>query len=240
MKPVKLGLIIPSSNTTMESEFWRMASDWATIHTARLRFQDISIQSFEQMEKQTIDAALRLADARVEIIGYGCTSGSLFRGGDHSMEIEEKISDETGLQSVATAGAVLEALDWLGLTRLSVATPYSDEINSLIQSFLEENNKTVTEIKGLSIVDNLVVGSLGPQAAFDLAKEVYSLADDGHRLPADGIFISCTNFRTIEIIDRLEKELGTPVISSNTATLWAMMKKLGIERKIEGRGSLFL
>jgi maleate isomerase len=229
----KFGLIVPSSNTTMESELWRFVSGWATIHTARMRLEDITIHDLERMEEQAMDAALRLSDAHVDVIGYGCTSGSLFRGGDHYREIERKITTETGIPCAATAGAVIEALNMLGVSSISVATPYTDEINTIERSFLEQHHKTVHEIKGLSIVDNREVGQKNPKVAYELAKEVY-------RREADGVFISCTNFRTVEIINLLEKELGVPVISSNTATLWAMMKKLKIEKRIEGLGALFL
>ncbi len=81
------------------------------------------------------------------------------------------------------------------------------------------------------MVDNIKVGSMDPRSAYELAKEVY--------VPrTQGIFISCTNFRTIEVIASLERELGVPVISSNTATFWYMMRKMGVKRRLEGLGSL--
>ncbi len=233
MNRLKFGLIVPSSNTTMESEFWRMVSGWATVHTARIRLQNITIHDLDQMEKQTTEAAFQLSDANVDIIGYGCTSGSLFRGGDHHLKIERKITVETGIACVATSGAVLDALDSLSVDSISVGTPYTDEIDALERSFFEQHQKTVLAMKGLSIIDNREVGEKNPQVAYDLAKDVY-------KQDADGIFISCTNLRTIEIIDKLERELGIPVISSNTATLWAMLKKLRVEKRIEGLGALFL
>jgi len=131
----KFGLILPSSNTTMEPEFWQMVSDWATVHTARIRLQAITARDLERMEEQTRDSSLRLADANVDIIGYGCTSGSLYRGKDHYREIEEIITTETGIPSVATAGAVCDALNALDLNNICVATPYTDEINALERSF---------------------------------------------------------------------------------------------------------
>jgi maleate isomerase len=240
MKSYKLGIVVPSTNTTMETEFWRMVSGWGTVHTARIRLEDITINSLERMEEQTIEAALRLSDADVDVIGYGCTSGSLFRGRDHHIEIEEKIQKETGTPSVATAGAVLDALEWLDLIKISVATPYTNEINVLIRSFLEQHHRAVLVIKGLNIVDNREVSLFEPEMAYDLAKEIHRLGKEVHKQDAEGLFISCTNFRTIEILGQLEEELGVPVISSNTATIWAMMRKLGIEKRLEGLGSLFL
>lgn len=229
---MKFGLIIPSSNTTMEAEFWRMASAWATVHTARVRLRKITVDDLEEMERMMIKASMLLADAEVDVVGYGCTSGSFFKGKGHDREIEEKITEITGIPAVATAKAVVEALDELHLSRVCVVTPYIEEIDRLEKKFLEQNEIDALKMKGLNIVDNIEVGSKEPSTAYELAKEVYIQE-------TQGIFISCTNFRTIEVIERLEKELKVPVISSNTATLWAMMKKAGSERKIEGYGRLF-
>ena len=230
---MRFGLIVPSSNVVMEAEFWRMAWGWATAHTARMRLEDITLQALEKMEKHCLEAANRLADAGIDIIGYGCTSGSLFKGKDHPGEIERDIEKETGIPAVATSSAVIQALDALGIKKICVATPYIDEINGLERRFLEQNGKEVLRIKGLGIVRNREVGSREPSAAYELAKEVF--------VPeAQGIFISCTNFRTLEVIGRLEEELKVPVISSNTATFWAMMKKAGIEKRLEGFGRVFL
>ena len=228
---MKFGLIVPSSNTTMEAEFCRMASGWATVHTARMRLRKITVDDLKEMEHMTIDASMLLADAKVDIIGYGCTSGSFFRGKGHDREIEEKITEITGIPSVATAKAVVKALDELHLSRVCVATPYTEEINRLVKNFLKQDKIEVLKIKGLNIADNIEVGSEEPSTAYEMAKDVYTPE-------TQGIFISCTNFRTIKVIERLEKELKVPVISSNIATLWAMMRKAGSEKKIEGYGRL--
>ncbi|NIO49191.1 MAG: maleate cis-trans isomerase [Candidatus Aminicenantes bacterium] len=230
---VRFGLIVPSSNTTMEAEFWRMISGWATVHTARMRLEKITVNELEEMEEQMLEAVIRIADAEVNIIGYGCTSGSLLKGKDHGGEIERKITEKTGIPAVATAKAVIEALNKLQIKKLCVATPYIEEINELEKSFLEQNKIDVLNIKGLGIAQNREVGSKNPNVACELAKEVY-------KQEAQGIFISCTNFKTIEVIDKLEKELGVPVVSSNTATLWAMMKKASTKRKLRKYGRLLL
>jgi len=232
LKQMRFGLIVPSSNVVMEAEFWKMAWGWATVHTARMRLKDITVQDLEKMEKHGLEAAIHLADANVDIIGYGCTSGSLFKGKDHPGEMVGSIEEETGVPAVATSSAVIEALDALGIKKICVATPYIDEINGLERRFLEQNGKEVLRIKGLGIVRNREVGGKEPGAAYELAKEVF--------VPeAQGIFISCTNFRTLEVIDCLEKELKVPVLSSNTATFWAMMKKAGIKKRLEGSGKIF-
>ncbi len=228
---MRFGLIVPSSNTSMEAEFWRMAFGWATIHTARMRLKKITVNELEEMEQQMLEAALRLADAEVDVIGYGCTTGSLFRGKDHDVEIERKITEKTGIPAAATARAVIKALRELHMEKVCVATPYIRELNELEKRFLEENGIKVLRIKGLGIVHNTEVGRKDPNTSYELAKEVY--------VPGtQGIFISCTNLRTIEVIDLLERELGVPVISSNTATFWYMMRRARIKRRLDGFGSL--
>lgn len=97
---VRFGLIIPSSNTTMEAEFWKVALGWATVHTARMRLLKITIDDLKEMEEQMLEEALHLADAGVDVIGYGCTSGSLFKGKNHGREIERKITDWFFSQSI--------------------------------------------------------------------------------------------------------------------------------------------
>lgn len=228
---MKFGLIVPSSNTTMEAELWKMASGWATIHTSRMRLRKITIEELEEMEKEMLEQALCLADAKVQVIGYGCTSGSLFKGKDHGQELEQRITERTGIPAVATAQAVIEALRELQIQKICVATPYVREINELERRFLEQNEINVLQMKGMNLLDNREIGSKDSNVTYELAKQAY--------LPgAQGIFISCTNLRTIEIIDRLEKELGVSVISSNTATFWAMLMKAGAQKKLEGFGKL--
>lgn len=228
---MKFGLLVPSSNTTMELEFWKMASGWMTLHTARMRLQEITVDALEEMEELMLEAAARLADAGVDVIGYGCTSGSLLKGKKFGREIEKKIEKETGISAVATAKAVIQALNELQVKRICVATPYSDEINERVERHLAQSGISVLNIKGLGIVRNTEVGNLDSRAAYELARQVV--------LPeTQGIFISCTNFRTIEVVDKLEEELRVPVLSSNTATLWAMMKKAGVQRCVEGCGKL--
>ena len=91
---MKLGLIIPSSNTTIEAEFWRMVSEWATVHTSRMKLTEITLEDLEKMEEKMWEAVSRLIDADIDILGYGCTSGSLFKGKSHGREIEEKIEEK--------------------------------------------------------------------------------------------------------------------------------------------------
>jgi len=227
----RIGLILPSSNTTMEPEFNRIVSGYATLHSARIRLRDVTASQLEAMERETERAASQLSDANVDLICYGCTSGSLFRGLGHDKEIVRRIEKETQVPAVATAGAVVEALRTLEVKRVSVATPYVKEIELLESKFLSDSGFEVVSIDSLGLASNLEIGLQDPDVAYALAKKV-------HVGDSDGIFISCTNFRTIEVVGRLEAELGKPVVSSNTATAWKALRLLDVNDRLPGYGKL--
>lgn len=232
MRRIRLGLLVPSSNTTMENEFNLMRPRQASVHTARIRLREVVISELLNMEKKIVDEALKLADAKVDVIAFGCTSGSLVHGLGHDQEIVSKIEKATNSRAVATAGAVVNALRAFNLTKISVATPYTDEINILERKFLEQNGFTIVKIEGLGITDNLEIGRQKPETVRRMAE----LVDMSQ---SEGIFLSCTNLPTVDVIASLEKKLAKPVVSSNTATMWFMLKRVGCKHAVEGHGLLF-
>lgn len=217
----------------MEQEFRAMLPPDMSVHTARIRLQKVVVAELLKMKKDIKDEAVKLADADVDVIGFGCTTGSLVAGHGYDDKIVEIIEKTTGKLAVATAGAVVQALKALGLSSVSVVTPYTDVLNRLERQFLEQNGFQVDRIAGLNLVDNLKIAEVKPRTLLKLVREV-----DSKR--ADGIFISCTNLHTIAMIARLEESLKKPVVSSNTATLWAMLGKVGKSVQTSKYGKLFL
>jgi len=217
----------------MEQEFRAMLPPDMSVHTARIRLQKVVVAELLKMKKDIKDEAVKLADADVDVIGFGCTTGSLVAGHGYDDKIVEIIEKTTGKLAVATAGAVVQALKALGLSSVSVVTPYTDVLNRLERQFLEQNGFQVDRIAGLNLVDNLKIAEVKPRTLLKLVREV-----DSKR--ADGIFISCTNLHTIAMIARLEESLKKPVVSSNTATLWAMLGKVGKSLQTNKYGKLFL
>lgn len=204
-----------------------------SVHVGRIRLRQIVVHELLKMEKQIREEALKLADADVDVIGFGCTSGSLARGLGHDTQIVDIIEKSTRRPAVATAGAVVEALRSLRLYRISVATPYMGKINVLEHEFLEANGFFVEKMSGLDLKDNLAIGRLKSGTVSNLIRKVNSAR-------AEGLFVSCTNLSTIGVITRLEKMLGKPLVSSNTATLWAMLKEIQYALKTVKYGRLFL
>jgi maleate isomerase len=230
---LRIGIIIPSDNTAMESEFHTLlrSIQGVSIHASRVFMEELSIENLLKMNKNVRRAAEELKTAEVDVIAYGCTSGSFVKGLQFDKEIITEIETQTHIPATTTSTAVIEALKALHVKKVAVGTPYPDEINQLETVFLEKNGFHVTSIKGLAIAPDVDIGKQEPYIAYKVGKSV-------NTKDAECIFISCTDFRSIEIIDALEKTLGKPVISSNQSTLWHILTLANLGIHIKGYGTL--
>lgn len=218
----RIGLIVPSSNTTNEPEFQRAVPPGVSIHTARMRLEDTNPEALEVMAEDTERCGELLATADVDVVVYGCTTGSLVKGPGYDVEIEDRLEAVTGVPAVATAAAIRRAFDALDISRLAITTPYIAELNTREREYLEDAGFEIVAIDGLGIEPNTDIGAQVPETTYREARRI----DDSE---ADGVFISCTNYRTFEVIHRLEADLDKPVITSNQATLWNTFNELGID-----------
>ena len=231
----RLGLIVPSSNTTNEPEVVARLPEGVSLHTSRMYLEDTAPDELEAMAEDVERCGELLATADVDVIMYGCTTGSLVKGAGYDRRIEKRLEDATGIPSVATAASIKRAFDALHLEQLAIATPYEQELNEREEAFLEDAGYEVVTICGLEILENTEIGAQQPQIAYRQALDAFHETSG----VADGIFLSCTNYRTFEIINRLERDSGVPVVTSNQATLWDALGELGISTAGIGVGSLF-
>lgn len=230
----RIGLIVPSSNTTNEPEFQRWLPDGVSLYTTRMELRNTNAAALERMSEQAEAAGERLADADVDVVVYGCTTGSLVKGPGYDLDLESRLEAVAGVPAVATAASIKRAFEALDIDRLSVATPYIEDLNERERSFLEAAGYDVVAIDGLGIEPNLEIGALGPEEAYRVATQV-------DRESAEAVFISCTNFRTFEVVRTLEADLDKPVVTSNTATLWDALRTigLGVPEWFDELGTLF-
>jgi maleate isomerase len=238
----RIGLLIPHRNTTMEPEFYKMRPEGVSIHTARMILKEPSPSALREMEEEIYKAASRITGINPDVIVVGCTSGSLIKGFGYDQELIEKITSLTQVPSITTATAVIQALKCLKIAKVAIATPYSDEVNEKETEFIEAHGIRVSNIKGLGYSTPVThyplarkpvsgIGLLNPSVAYKLALDVDTP-------DAEGIFISCTNFRTIEIINNLEENSEKPVVTSNQASMAIALRMVGVKEKIPRFGSL--
>lgn len=216
----RIGLIVPSNNTVVEQEFRRILPEGITSYATRMRNTKADVNDLEVMVTHAARGADELSTAEVDVIAFACTAGSLLHGIEWERMLRRTLEKASGgVPCITTSQAVTDAFGHLGLRRIVVATPYIDELNQAETRFFEAGGFEVLDIRGLGIRRAADLGRCYPKDAMDLAL----------RLPfekADGIFISCTNFRTIDILSELEERTGKPALSSNLATLWAALKHL--------------
>jgi maleate isomerase len=214
---LKLGVVVPSSNTTVEPEFAHWTPSDVSVHAARMPLVDVTVEGLDAMAADAVAAAERLADAEVDAVAYACTTGSLVHGHGFDAELEERLSEAAGVPAVATALSVRRLLDAFDATRVAVATPYIEELNGRERSYLDEAGFEVVTLDGRGIERNTDIGRLTPADAREQARAVLNETSD-----VDALFVSCTNYPTLAVVDELAAECS--VVTSNLATLWDLAR----------------
>ena len=231
----KLGLITPPTNTVNEAEWARMMPDGVTFHTHRMPLHaDTTSETGKAALMRDLEQVFAvLKNARVDAIAYACTAGSM----SNPVEaLPHMLTQSMSVPAVTTSAAIVKALKTLGVIRLSVATPYADALNAHETHFLEENGFSVERLIGLGI------GKNGPSDYIRIAEtpidEVRRHVRAAFVPGSEAILITCTDFPSLPVIAELEDEFGVPVVTSNQATFWAMLRAAGIEDRFEGYGRL--
>jgi maleate cis-trans isomerase len=213
----------------MEYETQRMAGNGTSVHSQRISHTADTEENIIWMGTQVPAAARLLAHAKVGVICYGCTVGGFIKGPGYDQQISEEIRSATGVTGTTTVVGVMDALRVFGVKRLCVASPYEPWLNERLRDFLAQSGIEVLAIEGL-----------GTQAHSTIKpEEVEALVMSVDRPGAQAIFISCTNFGTLDIIESLEKKLGKPVVTSNSASMWKMMRLVDDKSAVPGGGRLF-
>lgn len=227
----KLGIIIPSWNTMMEYETQRMASacEGTSIHSMRISHTADTEENIIWMGTQVPAAAKLLAHGKLDVICYGCTGGGFIKGPGYDQQLSKEIQDATGIPGTTTIVGVVDALHAFRVQKICVASPYEPWLNERLRVFLGQSDFEVLAITGLGTQAHATVKSA----------EVEALVMSVDRPDAQAIFVSCTNFGTLDIIESLEKKLGKPVVTSNSCSMWKMMRLAGDTRAVPGAGRLF-
>ncbi|MGE5794299.1 MAG: maleate cis-trans isomerase [Bacteroidota bacterium] len=225
---LKLGVIVPSWNTVMEYEFKRMAGDAVSLHAQRIRHTADTEEAVKWLSTQAPGAAELLAHARVNAICFGCTGSGFLKTPDEDRRFAADLERHTGIPTTTSSSSIVAALRHVGAKAVSVASPYEPWLNEKLRGYLEADGFRVVAMKGLGTQAH---GSVPVDAVKALALEVL-------RPEAEAVFISCSNFRTLDVIDVIERETGKPVVTSNQAAMWGTLRSVGERRAVAGAGRL--
>lgn len=227
----RIGLIVPSSNTTFEPEMKALCPRGVEAYATRIAFTPDE-QGLRDMRNEVRRASRDLtAEGLSDLIVFGCTVGSMIGGKGYDEAICAEIAAETGTAAITTTTAVLAALDSLGISRIAVATPYTSHVNDIEAAALRSYGVDVVAITSCheGVPDhrfrNRMIGDLSEEQSYVLARSV-------DREDAEAVFLSCTNLPTLGVLGHLEQDLGKPVLSSNLCSAWLALRRL----KVSWRG----
>ncbi len=230
----RIGLIVPSTNTTVEPDFRMAAPRDVTIHSHRMWMDEATTTDIvDKMNSDVEQAAKYLSTASVDLIVYACTAGSFYKGRGYDREMLALIETTGSVPAVATAPAAADALDHLGVKAISVTSPYGDWRDERLGVYYTEAGFNVLNVDG-----EPVASAAGNSGICDQPPEsVVEFSANACRPEAEALFCSCTAWRSMEGVAELEQRLSRPVVTSNQATVWAAFKRLEIEPN-SGFGSL--
>jgi maleate isomerase len=227
----RLGLLVPSSNSTQEPEFIDVLPRSVSLHVTRLTLNDIDPDSTVKIVEELEKESRKLADADVDGILLAATAPSSRKGMGYDRELVERIRTASGKPATTASTSMLEAFAVLGIRRVALAAAWTEAVNSNVVRFMKENGIDVTRQEALGVVRNNDVGRLEPQSAYDLGRK----ADTPD---AQAIFLACGNWWNASIVERLEQDLGKPVLTTNIVSIWGVLRIMGYREPITGFGAL--
>jgi maleate isomerase len=240
----RIGLIVPSSNTTMETElpelFRRRSAvtgETFTWHSARARMAHVTPEELDRMVLVSDVAAQSLADSPVDVIAYACLVAVMCRGFGAHFAVEGRLSNalvDSARQPpvVSSAGALIQGLRVLGAERVAMITPYMRPLAEQVAEYVRGEGLEVTDLVALEVSDNVEVGCLDPHNLIDIARSL----DLGE---VDALVLSaCVQMPSLPVVQQVEDELGVPVVTAATATARSILAALGLDPVIPGGGRL--
>jgi maleate isomerase len=223
-------MLLPSSNPVGEPEVAAMLPAGISVHTTRLKLAGSTAEELLAMTAKVEEGAALLADAGVDLIAFNCTAVSTF---DEAMaeNIRVRISAASGVPAISTADGILAGFKALGVRRVVLLTPYIDTVNEREIAFLARHGIEVLAASGLGLSEGQGMASIEPGEWY---RRALALRDPR----ADAYFLSCTAIRVLPIIELLERDLGKPVVTSNQALVWHVLRTCGFSDAPPGLGTL--
>ena len=229
----RIGKISPSRSDSFTYEFYKIAPEGVVLVLSGFTIFELVGNDIERAHQRIEESAKDLAKVGVDFIITGGTPIFTYKGKGSDQAVIERIKELTGIPSTTTITSEMSALEKLAMKRIVIASPFEEERYNLLKDFLEQVGFDVLNIKGLGIRVASEIAKVTSQEVYRFAKEVFLEAPD-----ADGIFIPCPRWPTIGIIDKLEKDLGVPVVTSSTAMIWKAFDHLKIKEPVLGYGQL--
>ncbi len=232
----RIGLIVPSSNVTMETEVPELLGRRAeafTFHSARMRMTTVSAEALAAMDAGSDRCAVELADAECDVLAYACLVAVMAAGpGAHQRSAERLRAASGGTPVVTSAGALIDGITSLGARRVAMIAPYAPPLTGKVVDYLADAGIEVVDAISLDVTDNRAVGRLDPQ-------QLVTLTDRLDLTNADAVVLSaCVQMPSLAALEAAEERTGLPTLSAATATVRSLLTALELEPSVPGGGAL--
>lgn len=240
----RIGQIVPSSNTTMETEIPAMLMarqairpERFTFHSSRMRMRTVKKEELAAMDSESDRCAIELSDARVDVLGYACLVAIMAQGSGYhrvsEMRLQSRaIENGADVPVVTSAGALIKGLKVMKAQRLAIVAPYVKPLTELVVNYIRDEGFDVRDWRALEIPDNLEVGRHNPDNLPDIVRALDLSGVDVIVLSA------CVQMPSLPAIAKVEAITGKPVITAAVATTYCMLRSLKLEPIVPGAGAL--
>ena len=229
----RIGLITLASDFRIEKDFNNVIyGKEIDLFSNRIHcYNPLTNETLKKMADDITDVTTEiLPDQKLDCVAYGCTSGTIAAGYSSVYEKVNLAKPNTKVTTPITSA--IKALKKLNINKISVFTPYTDEINQSVAEYFKKENVEVVSLSFFDIASDLDIGKVDPDYLFEVLSKI-DLSE------SDALFVSCTALPVLSLIDKLEIKLGKIVLSSNQVLIWDTLKEINYNKNIEGFGQLF-
>ena len=241
MNAYRIGLVVPSSNVTVETEMpallQRHRSARFSFHSTRMRMHTVSPEELRAMNAQRGRCVDEIGDAAVDAVLYACLVALMAQGAGEHQRTESAVVEqlaERGLtpRVTSSAGALVHALRAAGAERVALVMPYLRPVAELVVAYVEAEGFTVTGWRALEVADNAEVGCIAGDRVLDAARSLDLAGTDALVVSA------CVQMPSLPLVQQAEDEFGLPVLSAATAGAFTLIDQLGLPVDLPGAGRL--
>ena len=229
----RIGLITLASDFRIEKDFNNIIyGKDIDLYCNRIKcYNPLTNEALKKMADDIPNVAKDiLPDQKLDCVAYGCTSGTIAAGYQSIFEKVNSVKPNTKVTTPITSA--INAMKSLNIKKLSIFTPYTNEINQSVINYFEKENIEIDELSYFDIASDLDIGKVDPQYLFDSLSKI-------NISKSDALFISCTALPVLSLITELEKKINKVVLSSNQTLIWDTLKEINYNNKVEGFGELF-
>ena len=229
----RIGLITLASDFRIEKDFNNV------IYGKDIDLYSNRIKSYNPLTNETLKKMAEdihqvtkniLPDEKLDCVAYGCTSGTIAAG--YKLVFDKVNLAKPNTKVTTPITSAINALKSLKIKKLSIFTPYTDEINQSVINYFKKENIEIDELSYFDISSDLDIGKVDPQYLFDTLAKI-------DLTKSDALFVSCTALPVLSIIGELEKKINKVVLSSNQTLIWDTLKEINYKNKVKGFGQLF-